>query len=97
MSAALVTMLLLLGAIAGGCIGWVAKRDDARAYLESRERYWAGRLAGLEAELERTSSSMPLAPAPTVIQHFHMPAVPVPAYLEARPALELSAREGWAS
>lgn len=94
MSAALVTILLLVGGLVGGVVGWVAKRDEARRYIASRERYWAARVAELESY---SKVAPPSPPATTVVQHFHMnapswsrPAAPV---LDALVVRELPAGE----
>ncbi len=50
---ALVTILLALGAVGGFTGGWVAKRDETRAYLASRERYWQQRLAEAQCVVEQ--------------------------------------------
>ena len=53
MSASLVTFLLLLGALVGFVVGWIAKRDFAQARIDANGRYWRARLAELESLLEQ--------------------------------------------
>ncbi len=70
---ALVTIVFALGALAGFAIGWVAKRDDTQAYLESRERYWQQRLG--EALVDRArAEQFEHTAAPAAVVHVHLPA-----------------------
>lgn len=90
-------LLVLLGLVAGFTLGWIARRDDARRYLESRERYWRGLLAEALDErddAEWTASRLESAPAPapaqTVVNVIVPTAgypLPVPMTVPALPAL----------
>lgn len=78
MSAPVVTLLLLLGALVGFVVGWIAKRDFAQSRIDANTRYWQARLADVEAQLleQNLEQAHAAAPATTVVQHFHMHAPP---------------------
>jgi len=81
MSAALVTVIALLGGLVGFAVGWVAKRDFAEARIKVNTAYWQAQLAALESQLleQNLEQAHPVAPATTVVQHFHMHAPSWPA------------------
>ena len=80
---------LVIGLAAGFALGWAARRDDARHYLESRERYWRGLLAEALAERDDAVSAVrlePVAPAQTVV-HVHVAAAS-PGVWQSSPAID---------
>jgi hypothetical protein len=103
-------MALWLMAIAlffGFALGWAARRDDGRRYVQSNKRHYRGRLDALQAELDDAEAELDRAgqvhyqaaapPVQQTVVHVHMPAypaAPAPQYLEVLPAsqLELNGR-----
>lgn len=71
---AVALLLVLVGAVGGFVVGWIARRDENRRYLESRERFWSRKLAEAAADHAQELAEV-TAPAPTVV-HVHMPAFP---------------------
>ena len=98
-------LAMLLAMVAGFVAGWAAHRSDSRAYIESRERYWADQLAAelraCQQELAHAEAAQsPTAPAPEVI-HVHLSALPggwpltwpQPSVIDALPASQTPGRE----
>ena len=60
-----VLTLLLIGAMGGFVVGWVAKRDDARKYWESRQHHLARQLAEALDDRDRVTAQRITDPQPT--------------------------------
>lgn len=63
-SVGVVVMLILLSAVVGFCVGWIARRDENRRYRESRERYWQRQLDEALADRDQLLAEAQREPVP---------------------------------